>query len=119
MELIWNPDRPQVARSMQDRKLLRIATVRLNPFPRLARNHRRRNYDASVAEHRQLSIDPIPASAGLVTEVELAVSGKPLRQLVYLIRHVQYHAQITYSPVPAVFRDTDGYGFFMNVESYE
>jgi hypothetical protein len=79
MELIRNPNSCQIARSMQDRQLLRIATIRLDSFSRLARNHRWCHDDASVPERRELPVDAVPTSTGFIAELDLAMSGQPLR----------------------------------------
>jgi hypothetical protein len=49
-------------------KLYRVPAVGLDPLPRLSRDQRWRNHGALVAHRTELSLDAVPASAGLVAK---------------------------------------------------
>jgi hypothetical protein len=56
---------------MNDRQLLRVLAVGLDPFAGLARDHRWYSHTALVPQCRELAMDAIPASACFIAEVKL------------------------------------------------
>src|SRR5712671_4654069 len=75
---VWNPHWRQVPRPVQNRQLLRIASVGLDPFARLARDHGRRGHGTLVPEAGELAVDAIATAACLVAEVKLTMPGELL-----------------------------------------
>ena len=63
---IWDPDRGQLARPVQLRKVDRIPPIRLDPVTRLARDQRRRDNDASVPGRAQLSLNAVAARSRFI-----------------------------------------------------
>ena len=116
---IWNPHRRQAIRTVQNRQLLRIASVGLDPFSRLARDHGRRSHGALVPEARELAMNAVPTAACLVAEVELTMLGELLRHLAYGLRRVRNHTDEPYWPTAAVFCNADGDGRLMDVHADE
>jgi hypothetical protein len=64
---------------MQDRQLLRVAPIGLDPLARLVRDHRRRRNNTLVPEARELAMDVVATAACLIAEVELTVPCELLR----------------------------------------
>lgn len=81
MRGVRNPDGRQVSGAVQNGQLLRVAPVGLNSLAGLARDQRRRNHHASVAERGELAMDAVPAAARFVAEVELPMLCKSLGHL--------------------------------------
>src|SRR5271168_5613179 len=65
---IGNPDRRQFARPMQLGQADRVPAVGLDPVSWLARNQRRSHDDALMPGEGQLSLNPLAARPGLITE---------------------------------------------------
>ncbi len=97
---VWNPDGRQVAGTVQDRQLLRITPIGLDPLARLARDHRWRDHDALVPKRSELAMDAVPATARFVAEVELPVLRESLRHLGDIVCRVRNHSQEPYRAVP-------------------
>ena len=68
MSLIRNPDSGQFTGAMQLGEVDRIPPVGLDPISRLARDQRRSHDNAAMPSQGQLSLNPIAARAGLITE---------------------------------------------------
>jgi hypothetical protein len=67
---------------MENRQLLRVAPVGLDPLSWLARDHRGCGDGALVPEPCQLAMDAISTTARFVAEVQLTMSRKLLHHLV-------------------------------------
>ena len=103
MRRVRHPHPGQVSGSVQDRQLLPIAPIGLDPLPWLAWNERSRGNCATVAQRCELAIDVLPATASLIAEVELAMLGKPLGHLRDVVRLVRDDANEPHWAVPPVF----------------
>ena len=77
VRLVGHPHRGQLAGPQQAGELLRVAPVRLDPVAGLARDQRRRDHGAAVAEPGQLPVEPIAGRTGLVAEVQPARAASP------------------------------------------
>jgi len=102
---------------MQDRQLLRIAPIGLDPLAWLAWNHRRRGDGTLVSQTGELAINPVPAAARFITEVKLTVPCKLLRHLGQGFRRVRNHADEPNRTAPPVFCNANGNGRFVNVHA--
>jgi hypothetical protein len=116
---VWNPDRRQVAGSVEDRQLLRIAPVSLDPLAGLVWNHRRRGHDTLVSQGCELAVYPIPTTARFIAEIKLAMPSKLLRHLGHGLRRVRNHTDEPHWPTSPIFCNANGYGRFMNVHADE
>src|SRR5277367_1628737 len=115
MRGVWDPHRREVAGPVQDRQLLRIAPVGLDPLARLARDHRWRDHDALVSERSELAMDAVPTTTRFVAEVELPVLRESLRHLGYIVCRVRNNSQEPHGAVPPVFCNADRYGRLVHV----
>jgi hypothetical protein len=68
MRLVSDPHPSEVTGSVHDRKLLGVTPICFDTLPGLARNHRRSDYSASMTEGREMTINPVTAAPGLITE---------------------------------------------------
>jgi hypothetical protein len=75
MRLVGNPDGGQFTGSVQLSEVDRIPPVSFDPVARSAEDQRRRNDHASMFGRRQLSLDPVPARSGFVTEPQFAAAA--------------------------------------------
>ena len=116
---IRHPHSRQVAGSVQDRQLLRVPPVGLDPLTWLARNERGRRHRATMAQRCELAVDVVPATAGLVAEVELTVLREPLGHLRDVVRLVGDDANEPHRAVPPVFGYADRDGLLMDVHAYK
>ena len=80
MSRIRNPNGGQFAGPMQLGQVDRVATIGLDPISRVARDQRRSDDDAIVPGKRQLTLNSIAATSGLVTELELPPLAHQLRR---------------------------------------
>jgi hypothetical protein len=67
---IRNPHGREVSRTQRARQLLRVATIGLDPIPRLDRNQSRRHHVTANAQLCELPIQHVPARACLVADVQ-------------------------------------------------
>jgi hypothetical protein len=104
---------------VKDRQLLRVPPVGLDPLTWLARNERGRRHCATMTQRCELAVDVVPATAGLVAEVELAMLGKPLRHLRNVVRLVGDDADEPDRTVPPVFGNADRDGLLVDVHPDE
>jgi hypothetical protein len=102
MRGVRHPHPGQVAGPVQDRQLLRVAPVGLDPLAWLARNQRGCCDRATVAQRCELAVDVVPATAGVVAEVQLAMLRKSLRHLRDVVRLVRDDANKPHRAVPPV-----------------
>ncbi|XWK71500.1 hypothetical protein RBB82_12995 [Tunturiibacter lichenicola] len=92
---------------MQDRQLLRIAPVGLDPLARLARDHRRRDHNALVPKRSELAMDAVTTTTRFIAEVELPMLRASLGHNGYIVCRVRNHSQEPHRAVPPVFRNAD------------
>ena len=106
MRLVGNPHRRQLTRPQQTGKLLRIAPVRLYPVARSAWDQRRRHHRATMAERRQLPVEPAAGRPRLIAKVKPPVA---LLQFGNKSAHAlgvgADLAEIPHLPVTAFFRN--------------
>jgi hypothetical protein len=75
---IWNPDGRQVAGAVEERQLLRVAPIGLDPLARLTWDHRGCRHGALMSERCQLAMDAVPTPTCFIAEVELTMLEEPL-----------------------------------------
>ena len=72
---LWDVHALQIIRAQQTAQIGGVALIVLHAIARLARNLRRRNYEAGVSLAREVAIQPVAAGPGLVGEDEFLPLG--------------------------------------------
>src|SRR5271156_65495 len=114
---VWHPHWRQISRAVENRQLLRVAPVGLNPLSWLPWDHRRCSHGALMSQPCQLAMDPVSTPARFIAKVELAMPRKLLRHLVHGFRRVRDHADKPYRSAPTVFCNADGNGRLVDVHA--
>ena len=105
---------------MQPREHLTVAAIGFHPIPAALRNHRRTDHDAVFAAVGQVAIDPEPARAGFVHEVQTPVGrAERAHHLVERLEVARDHAVVADFAVALALRDRDVDRFLVDIQPYE
>lgn len=112
-----DPDRRQLAGTVQLRKRQGIAAIGLDPIAGLHRDQRGRHHHAAMAATGQQTVKLVPARTGFLAEAETTTAfTKPGRHLDQTVGASLKNAELPHLTISSL-RQRDAHGSLVNVQS--